>query len=122
MLQENDQMKWIWVFTGGGTFPAGVFETREQAEDWIKENGVEGCLTRYPVGASLFDYAIRMAFFEPKRDNQKTPKFKAEFSCAYLEHYHYEIDETTGTYNENCFLNENTRKQRIEERGCVKVW
>ncbi len=103
MSQGNKQTKWVWVFTGGGIFPAGVFETRKQAEDWIKSNNVEGCLTRYPVGESLYDHALRMEYFKPKRDDQKTPKFKERFSCASLEHYHYEFDEETGDYFDDTF-------------------
>jgi hypothetical protein len=95
-LQEN-QTKWIWVFCSSGQFPCGVFESFEQANIWIMTNKISGCLTRYPLGEGIYDYAIRKSFFSPKKEYQFTSKFKSQFSCASLEHYHYEFDEITGT-------------------------
>ena len=94
-LQETTN--WVWVLCAGGLFPCGVFETREQAEQWILRNKVnEGCLTKYPLGEGLYDFAMRKGYFTPKKEHQFTPKFISTFSCASLEHYHYEFDEITG--------------------------
>ena len=87
--------KTVWVYCSGGLFPSGVFETQEQAEQWIVENKVSGCLTRYPLGESLYDFVVRTGYFTPKKDYQFTAKFISRFSCASLEHYHYDFDETT---------------------------
>lgn len=39
-------MESVWVFNGGGTFPAAVFTTRELAEAWIARHKVSGVLTK----------------------------------------------------------------------------
>ena len=52
--------------------------------------------TRYPLGEGIYDFAIRKAYFTPKKEYQFSPKFISKFSCASLEHYHYEFDEITG--------------------------
>ena len=98
MSNLHDPINWIWVFSSNGQFPCGVFETREQAEIWILKNKVTGCLTRYPVGDGIYEFAIRMGYFIPKKEYQFTPKFISKFSCASLEHYHYEFDESTGKF------------------------
>jgi hypothetical protein len=80
----------VWVFNGeGGTFPAGVFATRGEAEAWITANKLTGCLTRYPVGTSLYDWAIANGHWSPRKDYQREAKFIQRFSSAYLEHYHF---------------------------------
>lgn len=83
----------VWVFTGGGLFPGGVFTTRELAEKWIAENSLNGCLTRFPLDEGFYDWAIRVGVFEPKKEHEFSPEFKAKFSCASSEHYHYENGE-----------------------------
>jgi len=35
IVLEKSQMEAVWVFNGGGDFPAAVFSTREKAEAWI---------------------------------------------------------------------------------------
>ena len=97
---NHDNPEWVWVYCSTGFFPCGVFETREQAEHWIRKHKVAGCLTRYPLGEGIYDYVIRMSYFKPKKDYQFTSKFISRFSSAYLEHYHYEIDETTGEFSD----------------------
>ena len=60
------------------------------------EHRVNGCLTRYPLGEGIYDFAMRMEYFTPKKEYQFKSKFISKFSCASLEHYHYEFDEITG--------------------------
>lgn len=82
----------VWVFQGvGGRFASGVFETRAQAEAWIHRHGLEGLLTRYPVGISALDWAIEHAGFEPKADKLQNPRFIQTFTGGH-EHYHYDND------------------------------
>lgn len=84
-------MKWIWVFNGAGSsIPNGVFTQRALAEKWIVENEVTGILTKYPLDMGVYDWAIMNKFFTPKREDQKNAHFKQTFTCASLEHYHYE--------------------------------
>jgi hypothetical protein len=84
----------VWVFNGeGGTFPAGVFASKKDAEAWIKANKLSGCLTKYPVGASVYDWAIAEGHWAPKPEHHRRPQFIQRFSSAYLEHYHYKGGE-----------------------------
>jgi hypothetical protein len=46
----------IWVFNGGGQFPAAVFSSREKAEVWIAERVLSGVLTKYPVDVPVYDW------------------------------------------------------------------
>lgn len=87
MTQEGG--KTVWVFSGGGQFPAGIFETREQAEEWIALHRLTGLLTLYPLGESSYDWAVRNGYFNPKRPEQTTPEYIARFTSGH-EHYHYE--------------------------------
>lgn len=49
----------VWVFNGKrAIFPSGVFTSRENAEAWINEYGLEGTLTLYPLDQSVYDYAV----------------------------------------------------------------
>ena len=84
-------MDHVWVFNGGGQFPAAVFTTREKAEVWISANRIEGTLTRYPLDVSVFDWAMACGFFKPMRGDQRTPQFIGQFSSASQEHYHYQF-------------------------------
>jgi hypothetical protein len=87
-------MKEVWVFNGeGSAFPAGVFASKDDAEAWIESNKVTGCLTRYPVGMSVFDWAIAEGHWTPNQEIQRQPLFIQRFSSAYLDHYHYEAGE-----------------------------
>ncbi len=83
-----------WVFTAGGIFPAGIFTELGIAEKWIRETRATGCLTKYPVNTSLYDYSIAQGWFTPKRDDQRSPEFITKFSCASAEHFHYEDGES----------------------------
>lgn len=87
----NDSIQWIWVFKGEkGTFPSGVFASRSSAIDWIKNRSLSGTLTRYPVGISVYDWAVDSGHFIPKTKAQQSPQFVGSFSSAYLEHYHFQ--------------------------------
>lgn len=87
-------MKEVWVFNGnGGTFPAGIFASKEDAETWIISNQLSGCLTKYPVGVGLYEWAIAEGHWAPKKEHHREPQFIQRFSSAALEHYHYEAGE-----------------------------
>lgn len=80
----------VWVFNGENAIPAAVLTTQELGEAWIAENKVTGMLTRYPLDESLYDWATRLGYFKPKREDQTTPDFRAQFTCATTDHHHYE--------------------------------
>ncbi len=84
----------IWIFNGNNaSFPSAVFSTKQNAEQWIKIHKLSGCLTKYPVDISVYDWAVQQSFFTVKKDYQKDADFVANFSSASLEHEHYENEE-----------------------------
>ena len=84
-------MEAVWVFNGThGTFPAAVFSSREKAEDWIIRRRLSGTLTRYPIDEPIYEWAIALGYFKPKREDQSCAAFIQRFSSASQEHYHYE--------------------------------
>lgn len=80
---------WIWVFNGdGGIFPSGVFETQDKAELWIKHYSLSGTLSKYPVGISVYEYAIQNNTFAPKTEFQRNADFISTFGRGYIAHTH----------------------------------
>ncbi|GKW24778.1 hypothetical protein PEC311524_23720 [Pectobacterium carotovorum subsp. carotovorum] len=89
MIKVN--MKEIWVFNGAmARFPSGIFFSLDNAKDWIKENRLTGVLTKYPVNKGVYDWAIENNFFCATEDKHKTPSFIGGFTCASMEHLHFE--------------------------------
>ena len=84
-------MSIIWIFNGPKSqFPSGVFTQREDAESWIRQHGLSGTLTAYPVDVGTYDWAVSVGYFTPKREDQRSSEFIQRFSSASQEHYHYE--------------------------------
>ncbi len=83
----------MWILNCGGTFPAGVFDSKENAEKVIKKHGLSGTLTKYPINHTVYDWCTENEFFKPKSEFHQTPEFIGSFSSAYQEHYHYEEGE-----------------------------
>ncbi len=84
----------VYVFTGEEAhIPAGIFTTLEKAVEWIKTHSLTGMLSKYPVDTGLYDWAINENFFTVKKDHQKEAKFIQRFTCASLEHFHFEKGE-----------------------------
>lgn len=69
--------------------PAAVFTTLEKGEAWVREHGLQGMLTWYPLDISAYDWVVAEGKFKPKSE-PPTPKFLAHFSSAYQSHRHYE--------------------------------
>jgi hypothetical protein len=81
----------VWVFSGeGGTFPSGVFRTKELAEAWIAKHQLSGVLTCYPLDTGVYDWAIARNLFQPKRAEHASAQFIQTFSSANQEHIHFE--------------------------------
>lgn len=89
-LNGVNTMNDVWIFSGSGRVASGAFETRELAEVWIAHHKLNGLLTRYPLNAGVYDWAIQARLFTPSRPYQSEPKFIGSFTSASLEHYHYE--------------------------------
>ena len=84
-------MKEVWVFNGAeGRFPSAVFLELGGAEEWIKNNGLSGVLTKYPVGISVYDWAVKNGHFCIKSEKEKFSVFIQKFSSAAQEHFHFE--------------------------------
>ena len=77
----------------GGRFTSGVFTSQTQAEAFIHQYRLTGVLTRYPVGISVYDWAIQEKLFEPNKPKQFQPGFIQRFTTASQEHYHYAPDK-----------------------------
>ena|SRR5215475_10186484 len=91
---DTNDLKQIWVFNGARNhFPSAVFTERSLAEAWIQQNQLEGTLTAYPLNISAYDWAIEKGYFTPKKEEQASPNFIANFSSAFQEHYHFEKAE-----------------------------
>jgi hypothetical protein len=83
-----------WVFHGaGGRFTSGVFASQAQAEEFIFRYRLTGCLTKYPVGISAYDWATQENLFKPKKPEHCEAAFIQRFTTASQEHYHYDPDD-----------------------------
>ncbi|MEJ1164413.1 hypothetical protein V9K97_11960 [Variovorax sp. CCNWLW186] len=84
-------MNSVWVFNGaGGRFPSAIFEEKSEAEEWIRKHRLTGVLTKYPVGTSVYQWALETDNFKIKNERDQSPEFIQKFSSAAQEHMHYE--------------------------------
>lgn len=85
------EIKEVWIFNGvNAKCPSVVFLTEEEAFTWVKTKELTGVLTRYPVGISVYEWAIASGNFNVKSKNDSTPEFIGNFSSAAQEHMHFE--------------------------------
>lgn len=97
ILKINNKENIIYVFCGNNSiFPSAVFTTQKKAIHWIKENKLSGTLNNFPMDISVFDWAIKKEFFKVKNEYQKTPEFIQNFTCASMEHIHFENGKQKG--------------------------
>lgn len=90
-MPPSSTMNIVWIFNGPkSAFPSGAFTQRETAELWIQQHGLSGVLTAYPLNVGVFDWAVNLGHFSPKRGDQRNAEFIQRFSSATQEHYHYE--------------------------------
>jgi hypothetical protein len=88
------QIEYVWVFNGDrNRYPSAVFLNRSDGELWISSNRLTGTLTKYPVGVSVYDWAVRNGVFAPRSAKHTSPSFIANFSSASQEHFHFDPDE-----------------------------
>jgi hypothetical protein len=80
----------VWVFNGSrGSFPSGVFSTRERAEAWIATHRLTGLLTMYRLDVGAWDWAMQNGRFTPKKPEHTTAQFIGRFAGGDV-HVHYE--------------------------------
>lgn len=81
----------IFVFNGhNSSFPSAVFSSYEKAEIWIKQHSLSGTLTAYPLDIPVYDWAVKLNYFNPKTEAHKAANFISKFSSAYQQHWHFE--------------------------------
>ena len=81
----------IWVFHGSGArFASGVFLSLNKAEDWISNHKLTGVLTGYPIDEGVYDWALKNNYFNIKKASETESAFIQSFTCAGLEHFHFE--------------------------------
>ena len=81
---------YIYVFSGeGGGFPGGVFDSIENAENWIALHNLTGVLSFYPLNTGVFDWAVSNGFVKPEMAAKTTSRRIANYE-SYLDHAHYE--------------------------------
>jgi len=82
---------YVWVFNGeGGSFPSGVFRTKEAASKWIGEHALTGVLTAYPLDEGTLDWAVRNGTFAVKSEKHRSSVFIQRFTSGAQAHYHFE--------------------------------
>lgn len=80
----------VWVFVGDrARWPSGVFTSREAAARWIAEHRLTGMITKYPVDAGVYDWAVQAGSFRPGKPKHSEPDFIGGFTTAAQEHGHF---------------------------------
>ncbi|NID12894.1 DUF7710 domain-containing protein [Fibrivirga algicola] len=72
-----------------GRFSSGVLDSKVLAAQWIAEHTRTGVLTEYPLNVGVYDWAVKLDYFVPKKDEPETPEYIGKFSSASQDHYHY---------------------------------
>jgi|SRR6476661_836312 len=81
----------IWVFhSTKAQFTTGLFTSLESAEAAIREFGLSGILTKYPIDTLVYPWAIENGWFKVRKPEQESAEFIGRFTSASQEHYHYE--------------------------------
>lgn len=88
---NTKETNFIYIFSGEGShFPSGVFTSFKEANNWIMSKKLTGCLNELPINIPLYDWAIQEDFFKPSKEYQKESKFIQNFTCASIDHWHFE--------------------------------
>jgi hypothetical protein len=85
----------VYVFTPeGGHFPAGIWTTADEAGTWIAGHDAKGILSTYELDSSAYDAAVGRGLFKPKRAEEESNEFIANFTSAIGHGHHVEdIDQ-----------------------------
>jgi len=81
----------IYVLDSGpGCFPAGIFRSRGEAESVIREKGLSGLLTEYPVDVLVYDHNLEGGHIRLTKAWQTTAKYiQQHASPGGCDHWHY---------------------------------
>jgi hypothetical protein len=80
----------VWIFLADrGHWPSGVFSSREAAFQWIAEHHLTGMITKYPVDAGVYDWAVTTGAFRPSKPQHSSSEFIGGFTTAAQEHEHF---------------------------------
>lgn len=83
------QVPGVYVFHGSGArFAAAVYESVAQAAADIERHQLSGLLTWYPIGSTVYHYAVGQGLFTPREYTDG--KFIQSFTSAALDHHHFE--------------------------------
>lgn len=87
--------EFVYVFNGEkAALPAGIFTEFDLAKAWIEKNKLSGILNKYPINIGIYDWAVLNEFFVPKTTEQQEARFIEGFSCASIEHWHFEYGKS----------------------------
>ena len=87
---------YIYVFSGEvGNFPGGVFDSIENAENWISLHKLTGILSYYPLNTGVFEWAVSSGFIKPEKA-AKIPSREIGGFSSYVDHAHYEDGKRVG--------------------------
>lgn len=91
----NPEISGVYVFHGtGAQFAAAVYKSVAQASADIERHRLSGLLTWYPLGSTVYDYAVEQGFFRPREYSDG--KFIQSFTSAALDHHHFENGRIAG--------------------------
>jgi hypothetical protein len=90
-MAVKSDFQYIWIFMGKGSWsPTAVFNTFDEADAWISGLKLTGYLSEYPIGISVYNWALAMGLHKPKFESQKSAAHIEKFGSSFLTHYHYE--------------------------------
>lgn len=84
-----DRCAWVFVAAGAAS-PGGVFTSRELAEAWIRNRGLSGVLTAYPLDQGCLDWASQRGLVTGRAlARVDEPSFVGAFTSAAQDQIHY---------------------------------
>ena len=100
---NDESLSFVWVFMsefcdiGQRGAPTAVFRSKNQADEWINKEQIDGILYKFPVGIALVDHAEPLNGNQPfisKHSDKASKSYRA--GNAYLgftPHHHYSFSD-----------------------------
>jgi hypothetical protein len=83
-------MKTVYLFNGSHQrFPSGVFSSKEEAEQLIRQHALTGLLTEYPLDVLPYELAVEMGIVNFTKSWQTSPAYIEGFSNVGRIHGHW---------------------------------
>lgn len=93
-MSESEHI--FWCFSPedhNGPGVAGIWDSRQAAETWIRGVGASGVLSGYVLNKPAYDSIVERGWLNLDRGyGRRTPKFQSEFTTP-IDHFHYENGE-----------------------------